>query len=179
MQNRQSSAIATIAGLILQSPMFLLVSMMLSFIIMFGVQMFYYADMIFLDKVPSPFNWLIGAAIGLMTQLARLAFGIAGASDFAQGKTSKGLTGLIFSLGLAIVGAYEVAEISAMWANGDHGFYNSCMLVLQVIVWLGFILEIRMAITVGGSLRIPEQDQDQGQTGYVTSNGVGKRQRAY
>ena len=179
MQNSKSSAIATIAGLILQSPMFLLVSMMLSFLIMFGVQMFYYADMIFLDRVPSPFNWLIGAAIGLMTQLARLAFGIAGASDFARGRVSRGLSGMVFSLGLAIVGAYEVAEIAVMWSKGDQHFYDSCMLVLQLIVWLGFVLEIRMAITVGGALRVAEPQTDEQPQEYVRSNGMGKRQGAY
>ena len=152
-KNGKNSTLATVSGLILQSPMFLLVSMILSFVIMFGVQMFYYADMIFIDRVPSPFNWIIGCAIGLMTQLARLAFGIAGAADFAKGKISKGLVGMLFSLGLAIVGAYEVAEIALTWSKGNHQFYNSCLLVMELIVWLGFLLEIRIAISVGGELK--------------------------
>lgn len=179
----KNATLATVAGLILKSPMFLLVSMILSFVIMFGVQMFYYADFIFLDRVPSPFNWIIGCAIGLMTQLARLAFGIAGASDFAKGKTGKGLIGVLFSLGLAIVGAYEVAEIALAWSNGNTDFYNSCLLIMELIVWLGFLLEIRIAISVGGELKEETSDTNQADNSeYVilenkngSSNGIARK----
>jgi len=182
MKDTNNSTMATIGALILQSPMFLLVSMILSFVIMFGIQLFYYSDMIFQTKIPQPFNYIAGASIGLMTQLARLAFGIAGASDFAKGSTAKGLTGMLFSLGLAIVGAYEVAEMAHMWASDadqfDQGFYSSCLLVLELIVWLGFLLEIRIAISVGGELALKEDTKEDFELEDIfSSNGKGKTSR--
>ncbi len=141
------------AKLILQSPTFLLVSMGLSFLIIFSVEFLYYSEYIFARKMAHPFNWILGGSIGLMFQLARFAFGIAGASDFSNGNTRSGILGMIFSVALAIVGAIEVHLITSNWADGDTYFYFSSMLGLQSIVWLGLIIEIRIAMTVANSVK--------------------------
>lgn len=141
------------ARLILQSPTFLLVSMALSFLIIFSVEFLYYSEYIFAKKMPHPFNWLLGCAIGLMFQLARFAFGIAGAADFSNGNTRSGIAGMIFSVALAVVGAIEVHLITSNWAAGDEAFYFSSMLGLQSIVWLGLVIEIRIAMSVGNAAK--------------------------
>lgn len=149
------------ARLILQSPTFLLVSMALSFLIIFSVEFLYYSEYIFARKMVNPFNWVLGGAIGLMFQLARFAFGIAGASDFSTGNQKAGLMGMVFSVALAAVGGIEVHLICSNWANGDPSFYFSSMLGLQSIVWLGLVIEIRIAMTVANSVKeLKRQDAE-------------------
>ena len=145
-----------LAGLIHYSPMFLFVSMVLSFILMFLVQLFYYSTHVFGENVPGGFSYIIGFSIGLITQLARLAFGLAGAYDFAKGRVARGLSGMLFSLGLAIFEAFEVAEIATLWGGSSPTLYNSTMLILQSIVWLGLLLEVRLAINLTNTLSIQE-----------------------
>lgn len=167
MQDKSFSS--AVSGLVLHSPAFLFISMILSFVLMFVVQMFYYSQFVFAGKMPVAFCWAVGIAIGLMVQLSRLAFGIAGASDFAKGRISRGLSGMLFSLGLAILGSYEVNEIVATWSKSDS--HGSTMLILQSIVWLGFLLEIRIAIAVGGELK--KQDIEKHDI-IFSSNGTAK-----
>jgi len=133
-----------LSGLVTHAPTFLFVSMLLSFILMFLVQMFYYSNLL-MDAVPMAFAYVMAFAIGLMFQFSRLAFGIAGAAEFSQGNTAKGITGMIFSLGLSIFESFEVSEIAMIW---NDNLYHSSLMILQSIVWLGFLLEIRLAINL-------------------------------
>lgn len=136
-----------LSGLVRTSPMFLLVAMILSFLLMFLVQLFYYSNL-FNGFLPVAFCYIVAVGIGLMVQLSRLALGLAGASEFMQGNTGKGIAGILFSLALSIFEAFEVYEIVSSF---DEKIRYSMMMVLQSIVWLGFILEIRLAINLKSS----------------------------
>jgi len=134
-------------GLVRTSPLFLLVSMILSFVLMLLIQLFYYGELF--KDLPYSFGLIIGVAIGLLTQLARLAFGISGVAEFAHGKMGRGVASILFSLALTIFESFEVVGVANMLSPT---LKNEGMMILQLIVWLGFVLEIRLAINVGGAM---------------------------
>lgn len=136
-----------LSGLVKVSPFFLLVSMVVSFILMFVVQMFYYSELF--EALPNAFPIVVGVSIGLLTQLARLALGLSGVSEFAKGKTGRGIASILFSLALTIFESYEVIGVAKMFSEDTSG---EAMMILQLVVWLGFVLEIRLAINLGGVL---------------------------
>ena len=146
MQN--SNFNATLSGMIGKAPEFLLFSMVLSFVLMFSVQLFYYAT-IFDELVPNmAFSYALGCGIGLMYQLARLSFGLAGAYEFGKGKAWTGIIGLMFSFGLTLFEAFEVQEMALFWSENNESIYQSIMIGLQAVIWLGLALEIRLALSI-------------------------------
>lgn len=140
-------------GLVRTSPMFLLVSMILSFLLMLLVQIFYYSHLF--ESLPYSFNFIIGISIGLLTQLARLAFGVSGVAEFAHGRTGRGMASILFSLALTVFESFEVVGVAKLLSPE---LANEGMMILQLVVWLAFVLEIRLAINVGGVMR---QEQEQ------------------
>jgi hypothetical protein len=137
-----------LSGMINKAPEFLLFSMVLSFVLMFSVQLFYYAT-IFDNLVPNvAFSYAIGCGIGLMYQLARLSFGLGGAYEFSRGKSWTGIIGLMFSFGLTLFEAFEVEEMAMYWSQNDDTIYHSILLGLQAVIWLGLALEIRLALSI-------------------------------
>ncbi len=155
MQNNNS----ILKGLISNSSNFLLTALILSFFLMFGVQMFYYADS-FKDVVPQiGFAYGIGIAIGLFTQLCRLAFGLAGAFEFASGKYGKGAGGLLFSFCITLFEAFEVQGIAMEWGAKNAHLEHSLLILFQFLIWTGFFLELRLAMNVSaGELFEPETE---------------------
>ena len=146
MQSKKS----LLNGLIAQSPTLLLVAMGLSFLLMFGVQMFYYSS-VFRDVVPNVgFAFAVGIAIGLFTQLTRLAYGISGAYEFAKGYYAKGTGGLLFSFCVTIFEAFEVQSIAAHWSSKNESLHDPMLLMFQFLIWTGFCLELRLAMNVSG-----------------------------
>lgn len=161
---------SAVKGIVQSSPALLLVSMALSFLIMMGVQMFYYAT-VFSSKVPyHAIAYTIAIAIGLVFQLARLSFGVAGAWEFASGYVSKGMFGLLFSVALTVFETFEIAEMSDVWTRDDAGFKSTLNMVLQAVLWLGFGLEVRLALNVAGSLK--EEDTDSHKKAHTDSRIV-------
>lgn len=143
---------SAIAPLISKAPLYLLISMGLSFLLMFIVQLFYYAG-IFTPLLPqSAFAYVIGGGIGVMYQAARLSFGLSGAYEFSNGKSSNGIIGILFSFALTFYESYEVTEIAHYWGN-EAGSELSILYALQAIVWLGFALEIRLAMNVAKKMK--------------------------
>lgn len=139
---------SALSGMINKAPEFLLFSMVLSFVLMFSVQLFYYAK-IFEDLVPNvAFTYAIGMGIGLMYQIARLSFGLAGAYEFSKGKAWTGIVGLMFSFGLTLFEAFEVQEMAAYWSIDNPSIYQSIVIGLQAVIWLGLALEIRLALSI-------------------------------
>jgi hypothetical protein len=137
-----------LSGMINKAPEFLLFSMVLSFVLMFSVQLFYYAT-IFDKLVPNiAFSYAIGAGIGLMYQLARLSFGLGGAYEFSRGKSWTGIIGLMFSFGLTLFEAFEVQEMALYWSQSDETIYHSILIGLQAVIWLGLALEVRLALSI-------------------------------
>lgn len=164
MQNNNS----ILDGLIAQSSNFLLTAMVLSFVLMFGVQMFYYAES-FKGIVPNVgFAFGVGIAIGLFTQLCRLAFGLAGAFEFASGRYGKGAGGLLFSFCITLFEAFEVQDIAHRWSNNSEQLHDSLLLLFQFLIWTGFCLELRLAMNVSGNENSSKRSTN------FSSNGSGK-----
>jgi len=157
-------------GLVKSSPLFLLVSMVLSFILMLLVQLFYYSELF--KELPYSFGLIVGVAIGILTQLARLAFGVSGVAEFAHGKTGRGIASILFSLALTIFESFEVIGVANLLSPTLQG---EAMMILQLVVWLGFVLEIRLAINVSGAIA-DTSDSDDKSDGFIDLlNGTGKK----
>ena len=171
MQNRHS----LLNGLIAHSSTLLLTAMMLSFLLMFGVQMFYYAD-IFKDVVPNiGFAYGIGIAIGVMTQLGRFAFGVSGAYEFAKGYYAKGAGGLLFSFCITLFEAFEVHTVAIHWSNGNPVLHDPMLLLFQFLIWTGFCLELRLAMNVSGDGNSPMGSEQKAQAVTFSKNGTTKK----
>ena len=81
--------------------------------------------------------------------MARLAFGISGAAEFANGRIGRGFAGILFSLALTCFESFEVVGAAKTIAPALSG---EAAMIFQLVVWLGFVLEIRLAISVSNSL---------------------------
>ena len=148
----QQSNNSILNGLIGHSSNFLLTAMVLSFFLMFGVQMFYYADS-FKRVVPNiGFAFGVGICIGLFTQLVRLAFGLAGAAEFSKGRYGAAAGGLIFSFCVTLFEAFEVQAIAEKWGGNDLHLHDSLLLLFQFLLWTGFCLELRLAMNVSNGM---------------------------
>ena len=113
--------------------------------------MFYYSDL-FKNVMPNTgFAYGVGIAIGLMTQLARFAFGVSGAFEFAKGHYAKGAGGLLFSFCITLFEAFEVQSIAEKWSNGNVHLFDAMLLLFQFLIWTGFCLELRLAMNVSGA----------------------------
>jgi len=113
--------------------------------------MFYYSDL-FKNVAPNNgFAYGAGISIGLMTQLARFAFGVSGAFEFAKGLYAKGAGGLLFSFCITLFESFEVQSIAAKWSGGDVHLFDAMFLLFQFLIWTGFCLELRLAMNVSGN----------------------------
>jgi len=170
MQNNDFNS--NLSGLINRAPGFLLFSMVLSFVIMFVVQLFYYAE-IFSESLPSiAFSYAIGVGMGLMYQLSRLALGLAGAYEFSRGKIGIGIAGLAFSFGLTLFESFEVTEMAVFWSAENPLIYNSISIGLQAVIWLGFVLEVRLALSIGRGVRSSVNFPNGTQSNSITGNAA-------
>lgn len=144
--------INAISGIVKHSPALTLVSMILSFVLVLLLQVFYYATEVF-SGYYTGVAYAMGVGVAVMFQAARLAFGMSGAYDFANGNMGKGIFGLLFSLALTSIESFEVVHFADFFSNGVDRVYSSALLAFQVVVWLGFALEIRLATSVSGILK--------------------------
>jgi len=158
-------------GLVKNSSNFLLVSMILSFVLMFGIQMFYYAES-FMGILPNNgFAYGVGICIGLFTQLCRLAFGLAGASEFASGRYGSGAMGLIFSFCITLFESFEVQAIALEWSGRDVRLHDSLLILFQFLIWTGLFLELRLAMNVSSSSTVDDPYKEVG----FSANGTTSR----
>jgi len=125
------------------SPLLLIISMLLSFTSMFIFQVNYYEELM-AENLPT-MGVVLAWAIAIVTQFARMAFGIAGARDFYLGNSFSGSLGLAASLGISIFENFEAAWMAAHWENMEM------LGLLRFIVWLGFVLEVRLILTAGNA----------------------------
>ena len=117
-----------------------------------------------------------GIAIGLFTQLCRLAFGLAGAYEFASGKYGKGAGGLLFSFCITLFEAFEVQDIAERWGGGSSQLHDSLLLLFQFLIWTGFCLELRLAMNVSsGNDNTPTGKTGQTAPVIFSKNGVAKK----
>jgi hypothetical protein len=157
----QSMTNNALKGLLSYSTGFILTAMILLFVLKMVVDGFHYTE-IFTPRVPAVgFAYAIGIGLALSSGLTRFALGLGGAYEFAKGKVGVGIFGLIFSFGMTIWQAFEVANIVSVWANGESGeFYNISNGVLQFVVWAGWILEIRLAFHISGTLKDEQETEE-------------------
>ncbi|RMF27955.1 MAG: hypothetical protein D6765_06740 [Bacteroidetes bacterium] len=86
--------------------------------------------------------------IAAITQAIRFGLLIAGAADFNTGKTARGIFSLVCSLGVTIFCAIEIAEFAATWGSLYPSHAAAMSLIFQFMVWAGFLLEVRLVVTV-------------------------------
>lgn len=126
----------------------LTISLALSVILMFTIQFYHYSHLLKqVNQLPNTTAILMAVGIGLMFQLGRFGFAVAGVQEFSTNRQKAGITGMIFSIALSIFESFEVVHIVNDWV-GASPLRISCMMILQAIVWISFVLEIRLAINV-------------------------------
>ncbi|WP_291728694.1 hypothetical protein [Bernardetia sp.] len=103
------------------------------------------------------YAYVVGVGFAVIIQGARLGFGLIGIDDFSKGKYARGTFGLLFSLAVTIFESYSSAHI-ASWEVFTN-FSDSILLLLNFTIWVGFALELRLALSLAGS-RIGEQDEE-------------------
>ncbi len=159
---KHSTTQTALEGILKHSPILLLVSMLLSFLLVALVQTFYYSNFVLAGKVGTAgIAYAMAIGIALMTQFARVAFGISGAYEFGNGKTGKGILGLLFSLALSVFESFEVGEIAHVWAKDDPSLLFSSVMFLQFLVWVGFSLEIRLALLIAKKTKEENQEVEE------------------
>lgn len=149
---KDSATQLVLLNILKSSPGLLLTGMILSFILSGLIQTFYYSNYLFTEKFGTyaiGFGMAVTAAI--LVQFCRIAFGVTGAYDFGKGNILKAIFGLGFSLALTVWQSFEVSHIASSFSN-DPTLQSKYQMILQLIVWAGFALELRLGITVAGTI---------------------------
>lgn len=152
----------------------LTISLALSVLLMFTIQYYHYSHL-FSDvtQLTKHTAVLMAIGVGLMFQLGRFGFAIAGVQEFSTNRYKAGITGMIFSVGLSVFESFEVIHIVNDWL-GSGSLRTSCMMIFQAIVWISFILEIRLAINVSGGNASNTVVNEKGDV-FFSWNGNGKK----
>ena len=160
VNSKNDATQTTLLGILKGQSFLLLISMFLSFILMFLIEVFHYANDVINQNAPN-YAIAFGMAVGIatMVQFCRVAFGLSGAYEFAKNNIGIGIVGLLFSLILTIWCSYEVTHVARNWAKDNEYLYKQALLVLQFIVWSGFALEIRLAVAVGSEAKRIEKEK--------------------
>lgn len=124
------------------APLLLFITAVLSFISM-GVFQFNFYQEELSESLPTVGLFLAGS-IAFITQIARIAFGLAGAHDFMRNENLRGILGLAASFGLTVFESFEASWMAEHWNAGSSSYVG----LLQFIVWIGFILEVRLILMV-------------------------------
>lgn len=142
--------------LTLSSPVLLLISMILSFVLVFIMQCFYYY--VILEDGLSYLNWIGSIGFAFLVQLIRFSSGLAGAYEIANKKYWQGIIGLLLSFAVTMFETFDVAHIYNYWHTEyatDRALYH----MMQFTVWAGFVLEIRFMITISSFLDKDKKDE--------------------
>lgn len=155
----------------------LTISLALSVFLMFAIQFYHYSYLFKqITQLPNLTAILMATGVGLMFQLGRFGFAMAGVQEFSSNRQKAGITGMVFSVGLSVFESFEVIHIVNDWI-GSGLLRTSCMMIFQAIVWISFVLEIRLAINVSGSNTNKKSDTKVDDSGNVifSSNGNSKK----
>lgn len=142
--------------LTLSSPLLLLISMVLSFVLLFIMQCFYYY--IILESGLSYLNWIASIGFAFLVQLIRLSSGLAGAYEISKGKYWQGVIGLLLSFAVTVFETFDVSHIYEFW-HSEYGTDKALYHMMQFTVWAGFILEIRFMMTINSIMDVPVNDE--------------------
>ena len=164
MKKLQLSSASILRFLTNSSPLLIIFVFLLSFSTMGIFQVNYYSE-IFNTRLPN-IGPLLAVFIALVTQFARLAFGLAGARDISSGKVVTGALGLLASLGVTMFEHWEVARMAEHWAT------PALLHLLQFVVWVAFLAEIRLLMT-GANEEAAEAEEEYQQSRHQRSgNGI-------
>mgnify|MGYP000335692756 CR=1 FL=1 len=143
------------------------VVMVLSFIIMFAVEVFHYREPL---GHFTGFVWagvILAFLMSLCIQLARVFFGIMGIEDFANGHKKAAFFGLTISIVLAIL-----ETISVMFIGQSMDTETGGGLVLKfgltTMVWIGFATELRLCFAYAAKMGKSERSKKVKQNGKST-----------
>jgi len=123
------------------APLSLLISMFLAFAAMFIFQIRFYTDT--LTPQLGDLGMVLAVSIAVVTQAARLSFGLSSAKDFLSGKYGSGTLGLLFSVGVTLFEHYECSVIASHYGGSD---VDTWLMLLRFITWSAVAFEIRVIL---------------------------------
>lgn len=140
-ESRDFNAAATIQFLTDLSPFFIISTTIISLLVIFLIDIIYLSE-VFVPKM-SYAGYLVGGLIPLAIFVARIGFGLLGASDISKGSWISGLIGLIGTFAIAIFEHYALTHIAITWKMVDQ------IGLFQFMVWLAVGAELRLMMTLG------------------------------
>ncbi len=151
--------------LIDNAPALLLGAMIVSFLLSSTVQYFYYTDYVFKNFASPGTTIFMGICVSFLVQAVRFALGVTGAFVFSEGKFWNGMFGVFLSVAVTIWTSFEATHIAA-WAGTLHPtdmvkVEAATHFILQFVVWVGLLLEIRLALAVTPQKESTQEEDSQ------------------
>jgi hypothetical protein len=128
----------------------ILVGVTVATFLLVGAMQFSYYSNAFSNSAPT-LDWVFGITIALVTQAARFALVTNGANHFAHDRTGKGAFSVIFSAAVTGLCSYEMSHLADVWANQNPEYGSAIPIIVQTVIWLGFVLELMIISTVAGT----------------------------
>ncbi len=120
-----------------------------TFVLVGAMQFSYYTKAF--EKSAVTLDWVFGLTIALVTQAARFALVTNGANHFAHDRKGKGTFSVVFSAALTAMCSYEMSHLADVWASQNPEYGAAIPIIVQVIIWLGFGLELMLLSALAGS----------------------------
>jgi len=161
--------ISQITGMIKAAPGILLFVMVSSFVLMLIIEVFYNVTALTPLFPQIAYAYVVGIGFALIIQGARLGFGLIGIDDFSKKRYARGTIGLLFSLAVTIFETYSASHIAAWEVFSD--FSDSILLLLNFTIWVGFALELRLALSLSGSKMGERENKEEDKVPDAKDNG--------
>ncbi len=152
------------------TPHILIGVCLLTFLIAGVLQFIYYSDAF--QNVTTGAAWLFGLTIAIVSQCARFALLINGANHYAHSRKPKGAFSIAFSFIITAITALEMSHLAAFWTSKAPEHATTIPLIVQFVIWLGFVLEILLVMTVAGSAQNNQKPAHSHQKVFSNGNGV-------
>lgn len=130
-----------------------------TFLLVGAMQFSYYAKAF--ENSASTLDWVFGIVIAIVTQAARFALVTNGANHFAHGRTGKGAFSVLFSAAVTGLCSYEMSHLADVWANQNPEYGSAIPIIVQTVIWLGFVLELMLISAVAGTADDDPDEQPQ------------------
>lgn len=139
--------VTTIKKLLEKSPVLLLVSMSIGFLITFIFFSCYYVSYLLVEFNIHPiFVFIMGIGAAAMVELARFSFALSGSYSFATGNEKTGKIGIIMSGLITIWKIFEAWQATGVMSESKF-FYSLLMFLISCIV-ISFAIEIRLSMSM-------------------------------
>lgn len=139
--SRDFKAGETIQFLTDMSPFFVIATTITSLAVIFLIDITYLTA-VFFPKM-SYVGYVVGFLVPSGIMVARLGFGLLGASDISKGAWISGLIGLSGTFAIAIFEHSALTHIAEVWNMPDQ------IGLFQFMVWLAVGAELRLMMTLG------------------------------